>query len=63
MSDNLCQDGLRLVSKGIVRRLIPVHRELKWFLELPLEVQLQAHWNLITGKSVQFIVLSRVEKD
>jgi hypothetical protein len=63
MCDNLCQDGLRLVSKGIVGRLIPMRRELEWFLELPLEVQLQAHWNLVTSESVQFIFLSEVERD
>jgi hypothetical protein len=38
MSDNLCQNGLRLVPKGIVGRLISMCRELEWLLELPLEV-------------------------
>lgn len=38
MSNNLCQNGLRLVSKGIVGRLVSMCRELEWLLELPLEV-------------------------
>ena len=57
MSDNLCQDGLSFVPKGIVGSLVSVGRELKWFLELPLKVQRQAHWNLITCKSVRPIVV------
>jgi hypothetical protein len=58
MSNNLCQNGLGLVPKRIVGRLVPMGRELEWFIELPLEVQLQAHWDLITGESVGFITLS-----
>lgn len=61
MSDNLCQDRLGFVPKGIIRRLISVRRELEWFLELPLEVQRQAHWNLITCESVRSIVVRRKE--
>ena len=61
MSDNLCQDGLGFVPKGIVGRLISVRRKLEWFLELPLEVQRQAHWNLITCESVRSIVVRRKE--
>jgi hypothetical protein len=29
-----------------------VGRELEWLLELPFEVQRQAHWNLVTCESV-----------
>lgn len=54
MRDDLRQDGLSLVSKGIVRCLVSVCRELKRLLKLPLEVQLQTNWNLITGESVWF---------
>ena len=61
MSDNLCQDGLGFVPKGIIGRLISVCCELEWFLELPLEVQRQAHWNLITCESVRSIVVRRKE--
>jgi hypothetical protein len=51
MSNNLCQNGLRLVPKGIVGRLISVCRELERLLELPLEIQFQAHGNLVTSES------------
>jgi hypothetical protein len=51
MSNNLCQNGLGLVPKRIVGRLEPMGRELEWLIELPLEVQLQAHWDLITSES------------
>jgi len=61
MGDNLCQDGLSFVPKGIVGRLISVRRKLEWFLELPLEVQRQAHWNLITCESERSIVVRRKE--
>jgi len=61
MSNNLCQNGLRLVPKGIVGRLISMRRELKWLLELPLEVQLQAHWHLVTSESSLSQVVSRME--
>jgi hypothetical protein len=53
MSDNLCQNGLGFVPKGVVRRLISVRGELEWLLELPLEVQRQAHRNLITCESTK----------
>jgi hypothetical protein len=62
MSDNLCQDRLGLVPKRIVGRLISVRCEFERLLELPLEVQRQAHWNLVTGESMEFIILSGVEK-
>lgn len=61
MSDNLCQDGLGLVSKGIIRCLISVPRELEWLVELPFEVQLQAHWNLVTGESEWPMIVSYKE--
>ena len=51
MSNNLCQNGLGLVPKGIVGRLVSMCRELEGLLELPLEVQLQAHGNLVTCES------------
>jgi hypothetical protein len=59
VSDNLCQDRLGFVPEGIIRRLVSVRRELEWFLELPLEVQRQAHWNLITCESMRSIVVRR----
>jgi hypothetical protein len=63
MSDNLCQDGLGFVPKGIVGRLISVSRELKWLLELPLKVQRQADWDLITceseSSSVTWVIIKR----
>jgi hypothetical protein len=58
MSNNLCQDGLGLVSKRIVGRLIPVRRQFERLLELPLEVQLQTHWDLVAGESTRTIILS-----
>ncbi len=58
MGNNLCQYGLRLVPKGIVGGLIAMCRELEWLLELPLEVQLQAHWHLVTSKSSSYKVVS-----
>jgi len=51
MSNNLRQDRLGLVSKGIVGCLISMCRKLEGLLQLPLEVQLQAHWNLVTGET------------
>jgi hypothetical protein len=54
----LCQDGLGLVPKRIVGRLIPMGRELERLIKLPLEVQLQPHWDFITGESMEFIALS-----
>jgi hypothetical protein len=51
MSNNLRQNGLGLVPKGIVGRLISVCRELEWLHELPLEVQLQAYGYLVTSES------------
>lgn len=51
MCDDLSQDRLGLVPKRVVGRLVPVRCELEWFLELPLEVQRQAHGNLVASKS------------
>jgi hypothetical protein len=33
-------------------------RELERLIESPLEVQLQPHWDFITGESMEFIALS-----
>ncbi|KAH9013129.1 hypothetical protein EDB85DRAFT_2280985 [Lactarius pseudohatsudake] len=53
MCDDLGQYGLGLVPEHIVGRLVPVHGEPEWFLELPLEVQRQAHGNLVAGTSTR----------
>ncbi len=53
MRDDLSQDRLGLVPKRVVGRLISVRCELEWFFELPLEVQRQAHGNLIASKSAR----------
>lgn len=53
MRDDLIQDRLGLVAKRVVWRLIPVRRELEWFLKLPFEVQRQAHGNLVASKSAR----------
>ena len=54
MRDDLSQDRLCLVPKRVVGRLIPVRCELERFLELPLEVQRQAHGNLVASKSTRY---------
>jgi hypothetical protein len=51
MRDDLIQDRLGLVPKRVVGRLISVRCELEWFLELPFEIQRQAHGNLVASKS------------
>ena len=53
MRDDLIQDRLGLVPKRVVWRLIPVRCELERFLELPFEVQRQAHGNLVASKSAR----------
>ena len=53
MRDDLIQDRLGLVPKRVVWCLITVRRKLEWFLELPFEVQCQAHGNLVTSKSAR----------
>jgi hypothetical protein len=58
VSNNLDQDGLGFVPKRIKGGLITTHRELEWLLELPLEVQRQADWNLVACESVRHKVIS-----
>ena len=56
MRHDLRQDRLCLVTKSIIGRVITMCRQFQRFCELPLEINCQADWNLISSEAEDSLV-------
>jgi hypothetical protein len=56
MGNDLCQDGLCLITKCIVRSVVSMRGEFEGFCELPFKVDSQADRYLIASETITKLI-------